>query len=161
MPSVTEQALISIICHSSVSRPRAAREDSVSEARDNSMGIDSLEFWSDHDKMVELISKDSIGQEYHDIVSDERRIEECLYHPDPHFRLLALQLCGNRWNPSPEAKLRVLELAKLDPSDIVLAVAIVQIGTPPMSSSIPGTEISDSYSGSSPQWLSAVQSPIW
>jgi hypothetical protein len=113
----------------------------VSEAVDDTVGTDWPRFWSDHEKMVELISRDSIGPEYYEIVSDVKKIEECLYNPDLRFRLLALQLCGNRWNPSAEAKLRIMELAKQDTSEIVRAVAIVQIGTPSMSSSIPEIEI--------------------
>ncbi len=92
----------------------------MSEAVDDTVGTDWRRFWSDHEKMVELISRDSIGPEYYEIVSDVKKIEECLYNPDLRFRLLALQLCGNRWNPGPEAKLRIMELAKQDPSEIVL-----------------------------------------
>ena len=73
----------------------------MSEAVDDTVGTDWRRFWSDHEKMVELISRDSIGPEYYEIVSDVKKIEECLYNPDLRFRTPRVAALREQMEPRP------------------------------------------------------------
>ena len=89
--------------------------------------VDRSSVQSDHAKSVAATFTKVLGQEYHDIANDVGRIEQCLYHPSPDYRVLALQLCTDRADASIPAKQRMMELAKHDPSEIVRSVAIMAI----------------------------------
>ncbi len=80
---------------------------------------------SDHPNSVEATFTRVIGQKYYDIAKDIGRIEQCLYHPSPDYRVLAIRLCADRVDASAPARQRIVELAHVDPSEIVRSSAIM------------------------------------
>jgi HEAT repeats len=65
------------------------------------------------------------GRDYRKLIADREKIDECLHHPDPAYRGLALQFCARTWVPGPDSEERIFQMARLDPDEFVRSMAIM------------------------------------